>query len=270
VRWRGVRAVVRRDLTVVLGSKAVVLPALIVPAVLLVLLPGMAGLAPRFVDTATTGDIAALLELLPDGTLAELADDPALLAAELMVGYLFTPFVLIVPVMYASVIAADAVAGERERGSLEAVLLTPLSDRELVVAKLTTAWLPAAALGVGGAALYALVANLSVGTQVGRLVLPTAEFTIMALWTGPTFAAAALGAVLLVSVRAKTTQEAFQLGGVVILPVVVLIVSQVSGALLLSVWVLAGAGAVALVIAAVLLGFAARALSRTRMGERLG
>jgi ABC-2 type transport system permease protein len=120
VNGRAVWAVVRRDLTVVLGSKAVVLPALIVPAVLLIGLPALAGLAPQVVDAATAGDLDALLALLPPDVVADLAADPGLRAAELLVTHLFAPMVLLVPVMFAAVIAADAVAGSgsaaRSRG----------------------------------------------------------------------------------------------------------------------------------------------------------
>jgi ABC-type Na+ efflux pump permease subunit len=171
--------------------------------------------------------------------------------------------------MFAAVVAADGIAGEKERGTLEGLLLTPLTDRELAVSKLLAAWIPAVVLGIGGAVLYATVANLSVGLQVGRLVLPTAEFVVMALWVGPTFAAAAMAAVSLVSARAKTTQEAFQIGGVVVIPVVLMLVSQASGALLLSVWLLWIAGLVALAGTAGLLVAATRTLSRDRLGVRL-
>ncbi len=267
---RGVVAVARRDLSVAMGSKAVVLPAVIVPVVLLVLLPGLAGIAASFIDAASIGDLEVLLDALPASAVAGMSPDPALLAAELVVVYLLAPMVLLVPVMFAAVIAADGMAGETERGTLEGLLLTPLTDREIVTAKLLAAWVPATVVGLVGGGLYAVVANLTVGTQVGRLVLPTAEFSVMVLWAGPTFAAASLAAVSLVSVRVKTTQEAFQLGGVVVLPVIALLVSQATGALLLSVWLLVVAGVVALGIAAGLLAVGARSLSRTRMGERLG
>lgn len=267
---RGVIAVVRRDLVVAMGSKAVVLPALIIPLVLLVLLPAIAGFAASLVDAATIGDLEALLQVLPAAVVEGLSDDPALQAAELAVAYLMAPLVLLVPVMFAAVIAADGMAGEKERGTLEGLLLTPLTDRELVTAKLLAAWVPAAVIGLVGGLVYAVVANLAVGTQVGRLVLPTPEFAVMVLWAGPTFAAASLAAVSLVSVRVRTTQEAFQLGGVVVLPVVALLISQSTGLLLLSVWLLVVAGVIALAIAALLLAIGSRWLSRTRLGERLG
>lgn len=266
--WRGIGAVVRRDLSVAAGSKAVVVPAIVVPVVLMILLPGLAGLLPGVVDSATTGDLDALLSLLPAGSLPTF-EDPGLEAAYVAVVYLLTPMVLLVPVMFASIIAADGMAGEKERGTLEGLLLTPLTDRDLATAKLLAAWIPAVVLGIGAAVLYAIVGNLSVGTQVGRLVLPTTEFALLTLWVGPAFAAAALGAVSLVSVRVDTTQEAFQIGGVVVLPVVALIISQATGALLLSPWVLVAAGVVAWGIAVGLVAAGARGLSRARLGPRL-
>ncbi|HSK22165.1 MAG TPA: ABC transporter permease subunit [Egicoccus sp.] len=269
MNWRGIKAVVKRDLRLVWSSKSVVIPSIVVPALLLVLLPALAGIVPTFVDFATAGDLDALLSALPDRVVEGLSPDPGLMVAEVVVTWMLAPLVLLVPVMFAAVVAADGIAGEKERGTLEGLLLTPLSDRELAVAKLMAAWIPAAVLGIGGALLYATVANLAVGTQLGRLVLPTTEFTLMALWVGPTFALAAMAAVSLVSARVKTTQEAFQIGGVVVIPVVAMLVSQASGALLLSAWLLVGAGVVALVIAAFLLRAASRALSRDRLGTRL-
>lgn len=266
---RGVTAVVRRDLRLVWGSKSVTIPSIVVPALLLIVLPALAGIVPRFVQFAGPGDLDALLTALPSRAVDGLSTDPGLMVAELVVTWMLAPLVLLVPVMFAAVIAADGIAGEKERGTLEGLLLTPLSDRELATAKLVAAWIPATLLGLGGAVLYATVANLAVGTQVGRLVLPTTEFTLMALWVGPTFAAAAMAAVSLVSARAKTTQEAFQIGGVVVIPVVLMLVSQASGALLLSSWLLFVAGLAALAIAAVLLRAATRALSRDRLGTRL-
>lgn len=269
MNWRGIAAVVRRDLTVAAGSKAVVLPAVVVPLVLLVLLPALAGFVPRLMDAATATELDAMLELLPPDVVAGLPADPGLRAAVLSVTHLLAPMVLIVPVMFAAVIAADGIAGEKERRTLESLLLTPLTDREIVTAKLLGAAVPAVTVGLVGAVLYATVANLVVGTKVGHLVLPTAEYAIMSLWVGPALATAALGAVSLVSARVNTTQEAFQLGGLVVIPVVALLVSQATGALLLSGWVLAGAGCVAVIVAGVLLSSATRALSRNRLADRL-
>ena len=269
MNWRAIRAVVRRDLRVAAASRAVVLPAVAVTVMLLVVVPALAGLLPVIASPTAYADLEPFIGLLPDDALRSLPGDAGQRVAYLLVVFMLTPVVLLVPVLIASAIAADGVAGERERGTLEGLLLTPISDRELAVAKLLAAWVPALVLGVGGSVLYALVGNLTIGVQLGQVVLPTVEFALLVLWVGPMFAAAALGAVSLVSVRVGTTQEAFQLGGLVVLPIVAMLVSQASGALFLSPWILVavGAGAGVVAVGVVLLG--ARGMARSRLGPRL-
>ena len=52
----------------------------------------------------------------------------------------------------------------------------------------------------------------------------------MVLWVGPAMAPISLGLTVLVSARVKTVQEAFQIAGIVVLPIVALVVSQAAGA----------------------------------------
>ena len=269
MNWRAVRAVVRRDIRVAAGSKAVVVPAVAVTLLLLVVVPAMAGLLPVIAAPSAYSDLEPFIALLPDDALRSLPGSPGQRIAYLLVAFMLSPVVLLVPVLMASVLAADGIAGERERGTLEGLLLTPITDREIAVAKLLAAWLPALGLGVGGAGLYALVGNLTIGLQLGRLVLPTTEFAVMTLWVGPMFAAAALGAVSLVSARVATTQEAFQLGGLVVLPVVALLLSQVTGALFLSPWILLLVGLAAGAVAVGMVALGARGMARERLGQRL-
>lgn len=145
MRWARVGAVVRRDLTVALGSKAVVLPAVIVSLVLLV------------------------------------------------------------PVMVATVLAADGVAGEQERRTLEGLLLTPVTDRELATAKLLAAWLPAVVLGTVGAGLCAGVVHLTLGRPLGEVLLPGPAFLVLVLSpTGLAVAGLVAAALAVVLLRAAT------------------------------------------------------------------
>jgi ABC-2 type transport system permease protein len=270
MRWRRVRAVVRRDLVVALGAKAGVLPAVIVPFVLFVLLPAGIAFGTLRAEATAPEDLQALLDALPAAAVDQLSDDPAVLTAQLLLAHVLAPLVMIIPVMVSAVIAADGIAGEKERRTLEALLLTPLSDRELAFAKLAAALVPAVVLGLGGAVMYAAVVNLSLAGRMEGWLLPTSEYAVMALVTGPAFAALALAGVSLISVRVRSTQEAFQLGGIVVLPVVGLLVAQVGGLLLLSVPALLVTAAIALALAAGLVAVSARSMTRPRLGERLG
>lgn len=270
LHWRGIAAVTRRDLRIVRGSKPVIIPMLIVPAILLVLLPAAMALSVRLgADAIDLGDIDAIVGALSPEVAARVAADPAAGIIEVALVYLLSPLLLIVPLMTASVIAADAIAGERERQTLESLLLTPLTDRELFTAKLLGAWLPAVTVGVVGGVVYAVVAELAtIGLVDGRL-FPNLVWAGLVLWVGPAIAAVSLGITVLVSARVRTVQEAFQLAGVVVLPVVALIVSQAAGLLVLSPVLVLLVGAAIWAVAALLLPAGARAVSRTRLGERL-
>ena len=270
IDWRGVAAVVRRDLLVVRGSKAVIIPMIIVPALLLVVMPAAVVIGARLGAAGMDlGDIEGLLAMLPASVAARVAADPVAGIIEVTVVYLLSPMLLIVPLMTASVLAADTIAGERERRTLEGLLLTPLTDRELFLAKLLGAWLPALVVGVAGGVVYALVAEVAAAGVVDRLLFPNLVWAGLVLWLGPAVAAIGLGVTVLVSARVKTVQEAFQIAGLVVLPIVVVVVGQAAGLLLLSPLLLVVAGAVCWAIAALVLRVGTRTVSRTRLGERL-
>lgn len=100
---------------------------------------------------------------------------------------------LAVGVLLTVVVSADAISGERERGTLECLLLTPASRRAIVVGKLAAAssmWLACLAVtlpylwvlgrGVAGAtqaALLALTVGTLVATGLGGLALLVSAVT---------------------------------------------------------------------------------------------
>jgi ABC-2 type transport system permease protein len=263
MNMRAVRAIARKDLTVVLQSKSVLLPIIIVPLVLLLVLPIVATFAPQLANVPGASDLGALLERMPAAFQARfegLTQDQALVT--LLLVYLFAPMYLVVPLMVASVIAADAFAGEKERRTLEALLFTPTTDRELLLGKLLSGFVPAIAVAWGGFLLYTVVANLAAWPVMGRLFFPTPMWWVLALWVAPAVAAVGLGATVLVSARVNTFQEAYQIGGAVVLPIILLVVGQAAGVVVLSVGVVAAIGAGFWLVAAALLWFGGRGFRR--------
>jgi ABC-2 type transport system permease protein len=263
MNMRAVRAIARKDLIVVLQSKSVLLPIIIVPLVLLLVLPIVATFAPQLANVPGASDLGALLERMPAAFQARfegLTQDQALVT--LLLVYLFAPMYLVVPLMVASVIAADAFAGEKERRTLEALLFTPTTDRELLLGKLLSGFVPAIAVAWGGFLLYTVVANLAAWPVMGRLFFPTPMWWVLAAWVAPAVAAVGLGATVLVSARVNTFQEAYQIGGLVVLPIILLVVGQAAGVVVLSVGVVAAIGAVFWLVAAALLWFGGRGFRR--------
>ncbi len=263
------RAIVAKDLTVVRRSKAVMLPLVLVPLVMVLVLPVVASFAPRLAEVPGASDIAQMLDTMPEAMQAQLAPytNEGRLVVFLLV-YLFAPLYLIVPLMVASVIAADTFAGERERKTLEALLHTPTSDTELVVAKLASGFVPAVLVGWASFALYTLVANVAAWPVIGHVFFPTVMWWVLALVVGPGVAAIGLGATVIVSSRVSTFQEAYQVGGVVVLPIVLLVVGQAAGVVFLSTALVAAVGIVFWLLAAVLLVIGVRTLRRGELLAR--
>lgn len=265
--WNAVRALMARDLRAVRRSKAVIIPMLAVPTLLLVVMPLMLGFVAR---NASSDGVARFLNSLPGHVAAPITDLPQREQLVVLVsGYLLAPLFLIVPLMVSAVLAADAFAGERERRTLETVLHLPIRDRDLYVAKMLTAFVPAVVVAWVGFVLYALVANAVAWPVMHRVFVPTALWLVMILWVTPAVAALGLGVMVRVSARAQTVQGANQLGGAVVLPLIFLALGQASGLLLVDLPVAFGVGALVWLVAAVLTQRGARRFTRNRLAPTI-
>ena len=269
---RAVWAVARKDVTVIRRSVAMMAPLVAVPIVLLVVLPAVVLLMP----TLTAGDPRAahefqqMLAALPPSVRGDLAGrSPAEAWLLLVHTQMWPPLFLLVPFMVANVIAADSFAGERERRTLESLLYTPPTDAELFLGKVLAAWLPGLAAAVLGFLLYCVVAGAIGHATAGRLPPIGAASLVLVAWVAPAFAALGLAGMVLVSMRVARTQDAVQVGGLLVLPVVALAVGAVKGAVVLRPAVLGAIGAVAWAAATALLAVGARGFRRARLVSRL-
>ena len=258
-----IAAVIRKDLTAVRRSKAVVIPMIAVPILLLVVLPIGIGLAARAQYRA---DVSGFLQRLPSSVVAPIVELPAHEQLIVLVsGYLLAPLFLIVPLMVAAVLAADAFAGEKERKTIETLLHLPIPDRQLFYAKVLGAFLPAVAVSWAGFVLFAVVTNTVAWPVMHRIFVPTWLWAVVILWVAPGVAALGMGVMVRVSARAKTAQEANQLGGAVILPLLFLAVGQSTGLLLVTLPVALGIGAAVWLVAGWLILRGAQRFTRDRV-----
>lgn len=264
VDWFVVRAVVARDLRAVRRSKAVVIPMMLVPFLLLVVLPLVVGMAARQASTPTT--TISFLDSLPAALANPIADlPPNEQLLTLVLGYLLAPLFLIVPLMVSAVLAADAFAGEKERHTMETLLHLPIDDRDLFIAKFLTGFAPAVAVSWIGFTAFAIVANGVSWGIVDGLVVPNGLWLVVIFWVAPAVATLGLGIMVRVSARSQTTQEANQLGGAVILPLIFLAVGQATGLLLVDLGVALAIGAGVWIVGLLLVWRGAAKFTRNRI-----
>jgi ABC-type transport system involved in multi-copper enzyme maturation permease subunit len=266
------RAIVYKDLSVVAQNKGVSSPLIILPIVVLVGLPTLAAFVPALESTAgvSMAEMDTFLGGMPPGLRDQLSEYNELQRViVLLLGYFMAPMYLILPLMVASVIAADSFAGEKERKTLEALLYTPTTDGELLLAKMLSAWLPAVAVAWGGFLLYALVSNVAAWPVMGRLFFPNVMWLALVLWVAPAVAALGLGTTVLISSRAQGFQEAYQLGAIVVLPILGLVIGQITGLMYLSAGLVLLLGLVLWAIDLALLWFGRRTFQRNNLATKL-
>lgn len=269
-----VAAIARKDLQAVVRNRGVRIPLLVTPVILLVVLPILltgggdllAANAPQALPTE--GPVADSLDLERWGQ-PTAAVPPQARWSVFVLEVFLAPLYLLVPLIVATVIAADSFAGERERGTLEALLHTATTDRDLLAAKFLSAWLPAVAVAWVSFLVYSALANALTWSSLQTLYFPTPTWLLLALWVAPALSAFGLGFMVVASSMVRTLQAAHQVGSLLVLPVVLLFASQVTGALVLDVRLVAALGLVVWLLAGFALWAGAGVLRRQRLAERM-
>ncbi len=269
MRWPVVRAIAARDVRSALTNKGVMVPLILVPVVLLVGIPLLFGIVGVDVTAGARGFEPLVASAPPSvaSVLAGYPEDHRWMVFALV--YLTAPLYLFVPVMVASVIAADSFAGEKERGTIEALLHTPTTDVELFVGKALGAVVPAVTVSIVGAVVYGVVADRVAAATIGVSLFPNVLWTVLALWVAPAVAILGLATMVVVSSRVSTFQAAAQTGGLIALPLVALVIGQFGGAVLLDTADLVLIGAGLFVVDGLIVALGARTFNRDRVLTRL-
>jgi len=270
--WRGIRAVIRKDLLVVFKNKMVIAPMLLLPVIFTFIMPLLVGVlylnAPS--GSNSINEFESLMQNMPmTDPFFESVDSSQAKSLYLIYMYLFVPFFLILPVMTGSIVAADSFAGEKERKTLEALLHTPLSDFELYFAKWLSPLITSMIVSLLGAVVYGVVVNLVMSRGFGLIIFPNLTWVVLLLWVVPAVTCMGLGVTVWVSSRVSTFQEAYQAGAYVILPIMMLFIAQAGGVVYLDVSASIILGAVVWAFDAFLFSLGGRRFSRGAILSRL-
>jgi len=194
MRKDNITAIIKKDLLEVKGNRAAWMPMLIVPLLFVLLIPLALILIPTQMDISpqtltSDSDMQGFLNNMPAAMKATLQGlDEIQNMIVMVLGYLFAPFFLIFPLMFSTVIAAESFAGERERKTIEALLYTSASDRELFVGKLLAALIPAVGITWVAFLGYTLVVNAAAYPLFNRLWFPLPGWYPLIFWVTPALA----------------------------------------------------------------------------------
>jgi len=222
--------VARKDWLEIRRNWQVIMPVIILPVVLSVLMP--IALANGFSTAANDSKQINITNSLPIDARADAAGlDQGQAAAYIMLLYLFAPFFLIIPLMASSVIASDSFAGEKERKTTEALLATPITDSELLLGKIIVSFVPAMLITIFSFIVYSAIADSMFVPIIHHIVLPNASWLLLVFALAPALTITGIGATVLISSKVKGFREAQQISGLLLLPILALVIAQLSGML---------------------------------------
>lgn len=260
---RRVRALLGKDLLDLRKNRAMLYSMLALPAVI-VIVP--IGIVMTYVRRPEDPNLR-LMALYYDFTVE--ADNAARFLVDKVLSDWFVLY-LVMPVFVPILISSHAVAGEKEKRTLEPLLAAPITALELVIGKSLASLIPALAV-----CFLAFVA-LCVGVDVvawpltKSLVLPNGMWLFGVLVISPLFAFFGNGVAVLISARVGDSRLAQQLSGLVVLPLVGLAAGQFGGFLHAGTGYYAVIGAVVLALDVAIVLVAPRLFDRERLMTRWG
>jgi ABC-type transport system involved in multi-copper enzyme maturation permease subunit len=134
---------------------------------------------------------------------------------------LFLFYMLIIPAIVPATVAAYSVIGEREQGTLEPVLTTPIRREEFLLGKALAILIPTLVIAYGVFGLFLLAARLLAQPAVASAIFRSSELLVQLLFT-PLLAGWSIWVGIAISSRARDVRVAQQLGTLASLPPLVL------------------------------------------------
>lgn len=250
MKFARVFAVVRRETQEIVKSRGLLL-AIFLPALFLTLLPlGGVAVLGRVLGAETNGDVqefARMLQLMP-----ELASWSVGEIAMFVILQQFLTFFLMMPLIISLSLASQSVVSEKQTKSLEPLLATPIRTGELLLGKGLTAMLPALLATWIAFLVFIIVGRFIIESDRVFYSLLDPKWLVAMLVLAPLLSLFSVSIAIALSARVNDARTVQQIGGFVVMPIVLLGVAQTVGLFLVSAATFI-IGAVILCIADVLL-----------------
>jgi len=195
--------VTKKDLSVIRRNKYVFYSLIAMPIILGIVLP----------LALTQGITAAANQMTAE----------ELYQTVIQIGSISSMYLVLVPVILPSIIASYSIVGEKIEKSLEPLLATPTTDGELLLGKCLAAFLPCMLVTYIAVAIFVPIIDFWSYNTIGIYLIPNLYWALL------TFAITPLGCIMsvlanvIVSSRVSDVRAAQQLGGIVVLPVILLV-----------------------------------------------
>nr|WP_319487898.1 ABC transporter permease subunit [uncultured Caproiciproducens sp.] len=218
-------AVVNKDFGEIWNTKMARNTIIVVPLIMVLFLPIMYLVMIFFIPSEQMNGVDQMMKLLPQEA-AHFTIKQGMFY--IMTNVVCPMFFLMIPLMVSSVSAACSFVGEKERGTIQTLLLTPLSIKSIFKAKVLSCIILS---GISTAISFIV---FSVVISAGDILLNMPFFLnwnwlVLVLLLAPGVTVFGVVFMVLVSGRSKSYMESIQTSGYIVLPLVLLFVGQFTG-----------------------------------------
>ena len=254
-------AVIKKDLRSITSNKRLFPVLIIVPLVLTIILPFMFILVLHFAPEEMS-DLQMMLDLLP---LSQHSDTLSRTLIALILNSVMPIFFTIIPIMAASVMSASSFVGEKEKRTLETLLYSPLSLKQLFQSKVLASFILSMIVSFTSFFAMLIVVEIEILLTTGSMMLPGISWLVTMLVVSPAISLLSITLIVSGSAKAQTMEESQQRAVFLILPLLLLIIGQFTGVLLVNAWLLLGVGVIIAVFAAFLMKGSMRKFTYERL-----
>ena len=247
-------ALIKKDIRSITSNKQVLRVILMVPLALTVVLPSIIVFVTVLVPESTS-DFQKLLNML-SVTAGEQDQEQMILG--LVLNKIMPAFFLMIPVMASSVMAASSFVGEKEKHTLETLLYSPLSLKQLFQSKILAGFSVGMMVSYISFAAMMIVLETEMYFLTGNVLMPDISWLIILLLIAPAVSLVAIAVTVRGSAKAQIIEEAQQRAVFLIFPILALIIGQFTGVILVNAGLLLGLGIILAVIDVLLMKGAAR------------
>jgi ABC-2 type transport system permease protein len=227
-------AVLRREVQEILKSRglllAIFLPPLfitILPLIGVAILGNLIGSDPD--SSRNADDLGRMLQLMPEMRTWSAGEVTVFIILQQ-----FLTFFLLMPLIIPMSIAAQSIIGEKQTKSLEPLLATPIKTGELLFAKAFAAMLPAVLATWAAFIIFITVGRVLITSDRVYAALLNPKWLVAMLVLAPLLSLLSVSLAVVLSSRVNDTRAVQQIGGFIVMPIVILGVAQTTGLILLN------------------------------------
>ena len=224
-------AIIKKDVRTIIFNKRLFPILLIIPFMFSVVLPIIFVCIAIFTPDSSE-DFRQLISLV---TTLESTQDIRQVVLNLMINSILPVFFILIPVMAASVMAASSFVGEKEKRTLETLLYSPITLRQIFQSKIL------ASLSLSMIVTFTSFVVMTIVLQLilmflnnSNIPLNLVNWIIILLFLAPSVSLLSITLIVNGSAKSQTVEESQQRSAFIIIPIILLLIGQFTGILLVN------------------------------------